>query len=241
MDARSDDIQLVKLKGKPGCITVSASCGRGKAARQPGLVCQSMKLRWKNGQSWIWRMVPFAWFCRKRTGFCGNGSLSDGSAGIRKIRFCQSFSEIHFSRSSGRCSGSITPGAIPFQDAELHLEQILYLTRYIGYSRSFYLTVQTLLQPLSDIIMEGLDLPTVSGGMHRKEKLPGIIQTLEVSGYQPINQLLQSRPEFLLFLREIEQLERLFEDSNYLYMLMKSPLSIWVLYYLHFYGGSGRY
>ena len=234
--ARSDDIQLVKLKGKPGCITVSGKLrkGEGRPSACPCLseheteVEERAILDMENGSIHLvlqeadrilWERQLIRWECW-----------------YQKDPLLSVFFRNPFLQKFRKMFRKYYPGAIPFQDAELHLEQILYLTRYIGYSRSFYLTVQTLLQPLSDIVMEGLDLPTVSGGMHRKEKLPGIIQTLEVSGYQPINQLLQSRPEFLLFLGEIEQLERLFEDSNYLYMLMKSPLSIWVLYYLHFYG-----
>ena len=233
---RSDEIQKVQMEGIPGCIIVSCKPGRQPCAssfqedmtESDPAAEEQLILDMKSGMI---RLIL------KRSGkVLSERRLARWESWYQKDPLLSAFFQEQFLRKFRRMFRQCYPGTIPFQDSEMHLEQILYLTRYSGYSRSFYLTVQTLLQPFSDIAAGGSDLLWTGEGVRCHSELAGFVSGLRVPEFQPISHLLQSRPELLLYPEEIEKLGKLLEDKNFLYLLLKSPLSAWVLSFLHLYG-----
>ena len=123
--ARSDDIQLVKLKGKPGCITVSGKLrkGEGRPSAWPCLSEHeteveeraildmengSIRLVLQEADRILWERQLIRWECW-----------------YQKDPLLSVFFRNPFLQKFRKMFRKYYPGAIPFQDAELHLEQIL--------------------------------------------------------------------------------------------------------------------
>ena len=233
---RSDEIQKVQLEGKPGYITASCKLSKQPCVSSPqgdipeldSAAEKQLILDMKSGKI---RLI-----LKQSDRILSDRRLERWESWYKKDLLLSVFFQERFLRKFRRMFRQCYPGSIPFQDSELQLAQILYLTRYVGYSRSFYLTVQTRLQPFSDIAPGEPDLLWAGKGAHCHSELAGFVSGLGVSEFQPISHLLQSRSELLLYPEEIKKLGELFEDENFLYLLLKSPLSAWILSSLCLYG-----
>ena len=129
--ARSDDIQLVKLKGKPGCITVSGKLRKGEGCPSAwpclseheteveerailDMENGSIRLVLQEADRILWERQLIRWECW-----------------YQKDPLLSVFFRNPFLQKFRKMFRKYYPGAIPFQDAELHLDCLLYTSRCV--------------------------------------------------------------------------------------------------------------
>lgn len=123
---------------------------------------------------------------------------------------------------------------LPYKKTELNFKRFCEMTMYIGYTKEFYSYIPYEYGSNKETVYSTL-MGRIRKNLQRYEFTPNIFNTSSLPKTKAIKKIMFDNPYFFLYIEEIEKLDRILSDVNYLITFLKDNKALVLLSFMHKY------
>lgn len=130
-------------------------------------------------------------------------------------------------------------GALPFSDKALTIDNLILLTKFVGYHAEFYRDLPLSIDDKTTLLPE--EFESISDRIHYSDSVPSVFSEINIPKAKSIKRIIFNRPSILLYEKELERLWKIIDNIDLFCELLNCNTFFAILDYFHLYPGIDPY